>query len=163
MRGRSGNPQPAGGVIYTIDAGGSVRRVGTSPGAGRNRRARDRTVRLRRRRRLDGRRSRSGRQERNGGGNRPARTNADARGAADGAEPDRRDWQRQSGTGSGAGDAPAGFYVTDTNTRNVYVASEIGARFWILRPQGNRFQLLEFKTDLPAANYNFEGGMYLND
>lgn len=170
--GRSGNPQPAGGVIYTIDAGGSVRRVGAYRGPGGT----DELVIAP-----------------SGFGDVGGWAVVDPDPGAKGGSVVAIDPHGQTrtlaalptgpnpiaaiGRGSGAGGAPAGFYVTDTNTRNVYLArapqltkfsgalilaSEIGARFWVLRPQGNRFQLLELKTDLPAANYNFEGGMYLN-
>jgi hypothetical protein len=72
--------------------------------------------------------------------------------------------------------ARAGLYLADTNTRTVYfaraaqlapyrgaviVGSELNARFWILRPRGRRFQLVELATDLPHANYNLEGAAYV--
>jgi hypothetical protein len=72
--------------------------------------------------------------------------------------------------------ATAGLYVADTNTRNIYFAraaqlapyrgaviigSELKADFWILRPRGRRFQLLNLATDLPHATYNLEAASYV--
>jgi hypothetical protein len=71
--------------------------------------------------------------------------------------------------------APAGLYVADTNTRIVYLAragqlaqyrgavivgSELGGRFWILRPHGKGFQLVELATDLPPVSHNLEAAAY---
>jgi hypothetical protein len=78
--------------------------------------------------------------------------------------------------GGAASAAAAGFYVTDTNTRNVYFAStaqlrryagdvlvgtELGARFFVVRPRGPAYDALELKTDLPPASYNLEGATYV--
>jgi hypothetical protein len=72
--------------------------------------------------------------------------------------------------------AHAGLYLADTNTRTIYFAravqlapyrgaviigSELNARFWILRPSGRRFQLVELATDLPPATYNLEAVAYV--
>jgi hypothetical protein len=73
-------------------------------------------------------------------------------------------------------DTHAGLYVADTNTRNVYfaraaelaayrgdviVGGELGARFWILIPHRNGYQLHELRSDLPAARYNLEAAAYV--
>jgi len=67
-------------------------------------------------------------------------------------------------------------YIADTNTTNVYIASaaqlrrytgdvlvgtELGARFFILRPRGRDYAALELETDLPPASYNLEGAAYV--
>ena len=77
---------------------------------------------------------------------------------------------------SGPSAAAAGLYVADTNTRNVYFASaaqlrrytgdvlvgtELGARFFVIRPHGRNYEALELGTDLPPASYNLEGAAYV--
>jgi hypothetical protein len=74
------------------------------------------------------------------------------------------------------GAAAPGFYVSDTQTRNVYeiaaaelapyagdvlVGSELQARFWVLRPVGNGFEAVALTTDLPTGQYNLEGADYV--
>jgi hypothetical protein len=76
-----------------------------------------------------------------------------------------------------AGQARPGVYVTDTLTRAVYfapaatfapyqgavlVGSELRGLFWIIRPKGNGFQAITLPTNLKAAHYNFEGGIYIS-
>jgi hypothetical protein len=170
--GRSGNPTPSGGVVFTIDSAGHVRRVGAYPGPG----GADEVaiappsfgpqagwalltvdpgptggavVAL----------SPLGRM----------RTIAHL---PDGPNPMaviRR-------PGAVRGPAAPGLYVADTNTRNVYLASaeelaryagsvivgsELQARFWIITARGPRFVTRELKTDLPPAKYNLEGADYV--
>lgn len=75
-----------------------------------------------------------------------------------------------------SGRAAPGFYVADTNTRNVYVApaaqlasyvgsvlvgSELHARFWVVEPRGRGYAARELQTDLPPASYNLEGAVYV--
>jgi hypothetical protein len=164
--GRSGNPQPAGGVVYTIDRAGSVRKVGTYPGPGGS----DELVIA------------------------PAKFGSVGGWAIVDPDPGQKGGSVVAVSPGGqtrtlatlpTGPNPiavvgetGGFYVTDTNTRNVYLVragqlaqfrgdlilgAEIQARFWILRPRGGGggFQLLELKHDLPSAQYNFEGGRFL--
>ena len=72
--------------------------------------------------------------------------------------------------------AAAGLYVADTTTRNVYFASaaqlhryigdvlvgtELAARFFVIRPHGRDYDVLELGTDLPPASYNLEGAAYV--
>ena len=67
-------------------------------------------------------------------------------------------------------------YVADATTRNVYfasaaqlhryigdvlVATELAARFFVSRPHGRRYDVLELGTDLPAGSYNLEGAAYV--
>jgi hypothetical protein len=74
------------------------------------------------------------------------------------------------------GAAVPGLYVTDTLSKNVYLApaaeleryrgavlvgSELRARFWILRPRGAGFAVLAVPTTLRGKNYNLEGAVYL--
>jgi hypothetical protein len=76
-----------------------------------------------------------------------------------------------------AGPAKPGVYVTDTLSRAVYFApaetfapyqgavlagSELRGLFWIIRPNGNGFQALTLPTNLKAAHYNFEAGIYVS-
>jgi hypothetical protein len=72
--------------------------------------------------------------------------------------------------------AAAGVYVADTTSGNVYFASaaqlnrytgdvlvgtELGARFFVIRPHGRDYDALELGTDLPPASYNLEGAVYV--
>jgi hypothetical protein len=72
--------------------------------------------------------------------------------------------------------AAPGFYVSDTNTRNVYfvsaaqlgrydgdvlVGTEAGARFFVLRRSGGGFESIELPSDLPQASYNLESATYV--
>jgi hypothetical protein len=80
------------------------------------------------------------------------------------------------GANQPAGAPAPGFYVTETNSTNVYfvaaaalqpfrgaviVGTERQGKFWIIRPQGRRFQSLEVANDLPAQTYNFEGATWV--
>jgi hypothetical protein len=75
-----------------------------------------------------------------------------------------------------SGAAP-GFYVADTNTKNVYfapaaqlapyvgnvlVGTELGARFFVITHNGVGYQTRELQTNLPNANYNLEGATYVS-
>jgi hypothetical protein len=78
---------------------------------------------------------------------------------------------------SGAKSAAAsGFYVADTNTRNVFfvsaeqlrtytggvlVGTELGARFFVIRRNGAGYDAVELQTDLPQASYNLEAATYV--
>jgi hypothetical protein len=72
--------------------------------------------------------------------------------------------------------AASGFYVADTNTRNVYFASaaqlapyiggvlvgtELAARFFVIRPHGAGYDAVELQSDLPQASYNLEAATYV--
>jgi hypothetical protein len=72
--------------------------------------------------------------------------------------------------------AAAGLYVADTSTRNVYfasaaqlhryigdvlVGSELAARFFVIRPHGRDYDVLQLGSDLPPASYNLEGAVYV--
>jgi hypothetical protein len=78
--------------------------------------------------------------------------------------------------GKASSAAAAGFYVADTNTRNVYVASaaqlrryagdvlvgtETAARFFVIRQRGTAYDALELPSDLPPASYNLEAATYV--
>jgi len=75
-----------------------------------------------------------------------------------------------------AGAAPAGLYVTDTLSRDVYLApaaelapfagavvagSEVRGLFWIVRPQGNGFAAVALPTTFTGARHNLEGAIYV--
>jgi hypothetical protein len=168
--GRSGNPNPAGGTVYTIGARGNVQRVGDYPGPGGS----DEIAIA------------------------PRSFGAAAGWALVGPDPGAHGGTIVAVSPRGrtrtlatlptgpnpiaviAADANlaarAGLYVADTNTRNVYfaraaqlapyrgaviVGSELGAHFWILRPHGHGFDLHELTTDLPSAKYNLEAAAYV--
>jgi hypothetical protein len=169
--GRSGNQQPAGGTVYTIDANAKVRRIGAYAGPGgadavavapagfgaiagwallaADAGASGGTIVA-----MDPR----------------GRTRTIAR-LPDGPNPIAVVTRHGSRSA-----AASGFYVADTNTQNVYLAhapqlapyagellvgSELKARFWIVRPRGQGFVMQELKTDLPPAQYNLEGADYI--
>jgi hypothetical protein len=71
---------------------------------------------------------------------------------------------------------PPGFYVTDTNSMNVFfvaaadlapyagnviVGTELKGQFWIIRPRGNGFQTRRLPTDLTASGLNLEAGTWV--
>jgi hypothetical protein len=71
---------------------------------------------------------------------------------------------------------PPGFYITDTNTMNVFliaaaplaadvgdviVGTEYGGQFWIIRPRGNGFQTRLLPTDLTTGRLNLEAGIWI--
>jgi hypothetical protein len=79
-------------------------------------------------------------------------------------------------SGAARAAAPAGLYVTDTASRNVYLApaadlagyrgavvvgSELQGRFWAVRPRGRGFDLISLRTTLRGKHYNLEGAAYL--
>jgi hypothetical protein len=87
-----------------------------------------------------------------------------------------RVWAR-AGSASASRRAAPGFYVADTNTKNVYfapaaqlaayvgdvlVGTELGARFFVITPHGAGYQTRELRTNLPNANYNLEGATYVS-
>ena len=72
--------------------------------------------------------------------------------------------------------AKAGLYLSDTNTKNVYfvpaaelapyagdvvVGTEIQAGLWVIRPRGAGFVTRRLRTDLPAGKYNLEAADYV--
>jgi hypothetical protein len=72
---------------------------------------------------------------------------------------------------------PPGFYVTDTNTTDVYylaasnldpyvgdviVGTEVKGEFWIIRPRGQGFQTRRFSTDLTGTGLNLEAGVWIS-
>ncbi len=169
--GRSGDNQPAGGTVYTIDADAKVRRVGAYPGpsgadqvaiapAGFGSIAGWALLTV---------------DAGSSGGKIVAsdprgRTRTIAR-LPDGPNPIAVLARRGSRSA-----AASGFYVADTNTRNVYLArapqlarysgqvlvgTELKARFWLVRPGGQGFVKRELKTDLPPAQYNLESAKYI--
>ncbi len=73
--------------------------------------------------------------------------------------------------------APPGLYVTDTLSRNVFMApaaalrpfagdiivgSELRGLFWVVRPRGQGFTALPLATGLASKTYNFEGALYVS-
>jgi hypothetical protein len=169
--GRSGDPSQSGGVVYTIGPRGGVHRIGRYAGPG----GADQVVVAPR-----GFGSVAGTAlltVDNGasGGSVVAigprgRTHTIAR-LPDGPNPIAVIARR-----GGRAAAAAGLYVADTNTRNVYLASasqlrryagdvlvgtELGARFFVIRPHGRSYDTLELGTDLPPASYNLEGAAYV--
>jgi hypothetical protein len=80
------------------------------------------------------------------------------------------------GAGEPSSAPAAGFYVTDTISTDVLfapasqlrgyhggviVGTEATANFWIVRPQGNRFQVIRLGTNLTEPKYNFEGAAWV--
>jgi hypothetical protein len=78
---------------------------------------------------------------------------------------------------SRAGGAPAGLYLTDTNSRRVFfaaasqlaryagdlvVGTELKGELWVVRPQGDGFVTRLLRTSLPSAKYNLEGATYVD-
>ncbi len=75
------------------------------------------------------------------------------------------------------GVAQPGLYITDTLSRNVFVApsaelapfagavvvgSELHARFWVVRPRGSGFAATPLPTDLTGKSYNLEDATYIS-
>ena len=75
-----------------------------------------------------------------------------------------------------AGAALAGLYVTDTLSRDVYVApatelapfagavvvgSELRGLFWVVRPRGGGFAAVALPTTSTGAHHNLEGALYI--
>jgi hypothetical protein len=168
--GRSGSLTPAGGVVYTISADGSVRRIGSYSGPGGSDEI-----------------AIAPRGFGAAGGWALVAPDPGAKGGSIVAmNPDGRTRTLATlPTGPNpiavitrgrASLAPGGFYVSDTNTHNVYRASaaqlrpyigavviggELGGRFWILSPRNGRFQLVSLMSDLPHQTYNLEAAAYL--
>jgi hypothetical protein len=80
------------------------------------------------------------------------------------------------GAGEPNGAPRAGLYVADTISTDVFfaaasqlrgyrggvvVGTETAGNFWIVRPQGNRFQVIRLGTNLTAPKYNFEGAAWV--
>jgi hypothetical protein len=169
--GRSGSPTLSGGVVYTVDAAGTAREVGTYRGAG----GADEvaiapagfgsvagwallTVDPGPNHGIVLAISPSGR----------ARTVARL---TDGPNP-----IAVIPAAHGSAGASPGFYVSDTATRDVFelpgsalasyagaviVGTELQARFFVIRPRGGGFAVTELKTDLAKGQYNLEGADYV--
>ena len=71
---------------------------------------------------------------------------------------------------------PAGLYVTDTLSKNVFfaphsqlpagpgtviVGSELQGRFWAVKPAGRGFAKTELSTSLAGGKFNFEGAIFV--
>lgn len=71
---------------------------------------------------------------------------------------------------------PAGLYVTDTLSNNVFfapasalaayagdlvVGSELRALFWAVRPRGTGFQTVRIPAVVPGSKFNLEGAVYV--
>lgn len=169
--GRSGAGQSGGGSVYAIDPGGTVTRIGgyhgpggadealvAPAGFGSAARALLLTVDA-------------------GPQGRVVAVGADGRSRTIASLPDGPNPIVSLGPGEPAhGRAAPGLYVTDTLSKNVYLApaagleryrgavlvgSELRARFWILRPRGGGFAVLPVPTTLRGKKYNLEGAVYL--
>jgi len=170
--GRSGHAKPAGGVVYTIAAGGSVRRVGSYAGPG----GADEVAIA-----PAGFGSVAGwallTVDPGASGGTIVAIDPRGRTRTIASLPDGPNPIAVVARGGSGSAAAAGFYVADTNTTNVYFASaaqltryagdvlvgtELGARFFSIRPRGQGYETRELKTDLPPAKYNLEGGDYLS-
>ena len=169
--GRSGTPEPAGGTVYTIDATAKVRRVGAYAGPGG---ADELAIAPAGFGSIAGWALLTVDAGASGGtvvaiGPR-GRTRTIAR-LPDGPNPIAVLGRRRSRSA-----APSGFYVSDTNTRNVYLArapqlapylgavlvgTELMARFWLIRPRGQGFDVRELATDLPPVEHNLEAPEYV--
>jgi hypothetical protein len=170
--GRSGDANATGGVVYTIGRHGDVRRVGSYPGPGGAdglaiAPARFGVVAGHALLAVD---AGPGRGSVVSVGPR-GRTRTIAR-LSDGPNPIAaipREPARPSA-------AAPGFYVADTNTRDVFlvpagqlrryagdvlVATETGARFFVIRRRGGGYGTTELPTDLPPGSYNLEAGTYV--
>jgi hypothetical protein len=75
------------------------------------------------------------------------------------------------------GGAHAGLYLTDTLSKNAYVApatdlrayagnvivgSELKGLFWVIRPRGRGYEMVRVPTTLRGAKYNLEGMAYVS-
>jgi len=170
--GRSGNATPAGGTVFAVDPTGRVRTIGsyTGPGGadevaiapagfGSEGGAAVLTV--------------------DAGGTTGYVVAVDAQGRArtiarlpDGPNP----VAAVSPSTRAKGLVPAGLYVTDTASHDVFfvpaaqlapyagdlvVGTEIKGQLWVVRPRGHGFQTRLLPTTLPPVAYNFEGATYL--
>jgi hypothetical protein len=170
--GRSGAPTPGGGTVYTIDANGTPTRVGRYAGPG----GADELVV-------------TPKGFGSGGGEVALTVDAGASGSVQLMAPDgrtRRIARLQAGPNPivvvpprhrGQKQAvPAGLYVTDTNSTNVFfapaarlsryagrliVGAELGAGFWVISPHGSGFQTRPLALTLPGSKLNLEGATYV--
>jgi hypothetical protein len=169
--GRSGAPQPGGGSVYTISSSGSVQRVGHYAGPGGADEVQlapprfgvaSRTVLI------------------------PVDAGATGRLVAmapDGTSrliarfPDGPNPIAAIVPSAVRGGAHAGLYVTDTLSGNAYVApaselrayardviagSEIQGLFWVIRPHGRAYEVLQLPSTLRGRHYNLEGMAYVS-
>jgi len=75
-----------------------------------------------------------------------------------------------------AGAPPAGLYLADTASQQVWfssasgfaglagsvlVGTELGAQLWVVRPSGGGFSVEPVRTDLPQRAWNLEGSAYV--
>jgi hypothetical protein len=71
----------------------------------------------------------------------------------------------------------AGLYLTDTLSKNAYIApasdvrpyagnvivgSELKGLFWVIRPRGGSYEAVRIPTTLRGAHYNLEGMAYVS-
>jgi hypothetical protein len=170
--GRSGGATPSGGVVFAIDAGGKVRRIGSYNGPGGADElavapasfgsAAGQVVLT-----VDA-------------GARGSMVAMDARGhtrtlatLSDGPNPIAVIEPVQTPT---ADTAQPGLYVADTLSRDVFfapaadlqpfagdvvVGSELRGLFWVVRPRGSGFTVTPLATTLSGKHYNLEGASYV--
>ena len=172
--GRSGGAQPAGGLVYTIDAHGTVRQLGSYPGPG----GADELVI-------------APREFGPVAGDALLSVDAGASGAVVAVDPSGRTrtiatfpkgaspiapiTQVPAGAGGTRGPAP-GFYLTDDTSSDTYMApaaplapytgdvivgTESGPFFWILEPRGGGFAKISLRNNLPAGAY--EQGIFVSN
>jgi hypothetical protein len=169
--GRSGDAGATGGTVFTIDAAGSVRRVGDYPGPG----GADEVAIA-----PAGFGSIAGwtllTVDPGAGGGTIVAMDPHGQTRTIARLPDGPNPIAVISRGGSTSSAAAGFYVADTNTKivylvpaaelaqyagNVLVGTELQARLWLIRPRGQGFVTRELKTDLPPGNYNLEGAAYV--
>jgi hypothetical protein len=170
--GRSGAAEPAGGGVYAVDPSGAVRPVGRYPGPGGADEAAVAPARF----------------GSAGGqlvlpidaGNKGTIVLMDGKGRTrtiaslpDGPNPIVIVSARPQHTRA---TIPAGLYVTDTNSHDVFfapasqlvrfagdvvVGSELKALFWVVRPRGRGFQTLQVPAAVPGGSFNLEAATYV--
>jgi len=174
--GRSGAPQPPGGFVYTIDSHGTVQQVGSYPGPGG---ADELVIAPRRFGSVGGDALLTVDAGASGGTvvavdpSGKTRTIATMR---DGPNPIATIPKLPSRTARSRAPVP-GFYVTDDTSSNTYMApaaslanyagdvlvgTESHALFWVLEPRGNGFAKIALRTNLRAAKYSLEQGIFVS-
>ena len=174
--GRSGTPQPAGGSVYTIDAHGNVKQLGTYAGPGG---ADELVIAPRRFGSVGGDALLTVDVGASGG----AVVAIDPRGRTrtiailpDGPNPIAPIPTLPRRTRKTRAPYP-GLYVNDDTSGDTYmvpaaplasyvgdvlVGTETRALFWILKPRGNGFTRIPVRTDLPAGKYSLEQAIFVS-
>jgi hypothetical protein len=169
--GRSGAKTPAGGSVFAISAAGAVRRIGHYPGpggadeveiapAGFGKAARSALITV------DA-----------GPTGQVVAMNASGKSTVIAHLPDGPNPIAAIVPSAMRGGDHAGLYLTDTFTKNAYLApaadlrpyagnvivgSEIKGLFWVIRPKGRAYSAVRIPTTLRGGHYNLEGMTYVS-